>query len=218
MTGYAFTLDNFWLFAALRRDAAIPDVKMREGSVASSVWLTFRKWLFDILINKRPNLASARPPVNWKLFEGEYETHIHYGRTSFLPLITTQSNDISVCLLSHMQIIFTSVTLLCVVFIRRSLMPSNASLSFSHSPRKIYSSVIAPFGLMLSMSSASCRRATRRRNGRIGGKRFKYMTERRAKENDWKDESGLSPFTLFVLLFRNSSTSCNPIALKWIAP
>lgn len=133
MAGYAFTANNFWVVAAQRRDAAIPDVKMREGSVASSVSLTFRKWLFHILINKRPNLPSALRPVNWKLFEGEYETHIHYGRTYFLPLITTKSNDISVCLLSHMQIIFTSVTLLCVVFIRRSLIPSNASLSFSPS-------------------------------------------------------------------------------------
>lgn len=135
MVGYVFAAFNSSVVAAQRRDAAISDMKMREGSIASSVSLTFRKWLFHILINKRPNLRSAQHPVNWKLFEGEYETHIHYGRTYFLPLITTKSNDISVWLLSHMQIVFTSFTLLCVVCFcfRRSLILSNASLSFSPS-------------------------------------------------------------------------------------
>lgn len=138
MAGNVFTANNFWVVAARRRDAAIPDVKMREGSVVSSVSLTFRKWLFHILINKRPNLPSARRPVNWKLFEGEYETHIHYDRTYFLPLITTKSNDISVWLLSHNADYFHichPVVLCCCFFffIRRSLIPSNTSSSFSPS-------------------------------------------------------------------------------------
>lgn len=92
------------------------DRKMREGTITSSVSLTPLKWLFQILINKQSNLSSTLCPVNWKLFEYEYETHIHYGRTYFLSLITTNSNNISVCLLSHMQIIFKFIILLCAFF------------------------------------------------------------------------------------------------------
>lgn len=94
--------NNFWFSAVQSKAATIPDMKMREGSITSSVSLTFWKWLFHILINKQSNLSSTLCPVNWKLFEGKYETHIHYGRTYFLPLITTKSNNISVCPLSHM--------------------------------------------------------------------------------------------------------------------
>lgn len=77
-----------------------------------------------------------------------------------------------------MQIIFTSVTLLRVVgvcfYYYYHLPLTNAVNCFPvilTLSVKIYSSVIVPFGLMLSMSCASCRRATRGRNGRSGGKR-----------------------------------------------
>lgn len=57
-------------------------------------------------------IFSTLCPVNEKLYECEYETHIHHGRGQILSMITTNSNNISVCLLSHSHMIFKFIILL----------------------------------------------------------------------------------------------------------
>lgn len=79
------------------------------------LWLPLHDCLklssINILISPQHSVQST---------ERLLKTHIHYGRTNFFSLITTNSNNITslclsdcfLCLLSHMQMIFSFITLL----------------------------------------------------------------------------------------------------------